>query len=710
MSSRRPFSHHALPVLVASLAALITPAAAADQPGSPAPVTPDAKNPPTDQLQVATQRDPALTTTDTAAAKTELGRIPGGASVVDADQWLRGKASTQRDLLGWVPGVVVQPRFGAEEARLSIRGSGIQRTFHLRGIQLLQDGFTLNQADGGGDFQAIEPTTLDHIEVYRGGNALRYGAATLGGAINYVSPTGRTAPLADLRLEAGSFGYVRGTAATGGQRGDLDWYVAASGYQQEGYRDHSEQRNVRGTANVGWRIADNVENRLYLAAVDSDSELPGALTRAQYEADPTQAALTNLQRDQKRDYPLYRIADVLAVTWGSERLEAGLSWTNKDLFHPIFQIVDQYSNDYAGMARFTSTTPIAGFQNRFTVGVNGALGITNDQRFGYTTPTSSAKGAQVADAELTATNLDLYVEDQFHVIPEVAVIAGVQATWSTREYDDEFLSNGDQSGEVDYDAVNPKLGVLWHTTATTQVFGNVSRSYEPPSFGELGLFPTPVGPATRFPTDIDAQSAWTVEVGTRGSCRDASWELVGYHAWVENELLSYDIGSATQRTINADETLHLGIEAGLDVTVLRDLAAKGDQLVLRQVYTWGRFRFDGDAVYGDNQIPGMPEHVYRVELLWTWDAWFVGPNLEWQSGFPVDFANTTDNDSYTLFGARAGYRAARGLTVFVDGRNLADEDHVPTTSLANPTLAATNQALYFPGDGLSVVGGVAWRY
>ena len=90
---------------------------------------------------------------------------------------------------------------------------------------------------------------------------------------------------------------------------------------------------------------------------------------------------------------------------------------------------------------------------------------------------------QVADAELTATNIELYAEDQFHVVPDVALIVGVQATWSTREYDDEFLGNGDQSGEVDYDAVNPKLGALWQVTRESQVYGNLSRSYEPPSFG-----------------------------------------------------------------------------------------------------------------------------------------------------------------------------------------------------------------------------------
>ena len=44
-----------------------------------------------------------------------------------------------RDALGFSPGIYLQPRFG-QEVRISIRGSGISRGFHMRGLTLLQDG------------------------------------------------------------------------------------------------------------------------------------------------------------------------------------------------------------------------------------------------------------------------------------------------------------------------------------------------------------------------------------------------------------------------------------------------------------------------------------------------------------------------------------------------------------------------------------------
>src|SRR5262245_59209606 len=133
--------------------------------------------------------DPSLTLPNIGTARQRIGTVPGGANVVDGDSYREGRVSTLNDALGYSPGVFSASRFGAEEARLSIRGSGLQRTFHLRGVKLMQDGVPLNLADGSGDFQSIEPLQTRYIEVYRGANALQYGSSTLGGAINYASVT-----------------------------------------------------------------------------------------------------------------------------------------------------------------------------------------------------------------------------------------------------------------------------------------------------------------------------------------------------------------------------------------------------------------------------------------------------------------------------------------------------------------------------------------
>src|SRR5262249_19177988 len=152
---------------------------------------------------------------------------------------------------------------GAEEARLSIRGSGLQRTFHLRGVKLMQDGVPLNLADGSGDFQAVEPLQTRYIEVYRGANALQYGSSTLGGAIKYASVTGYDNWKFLGGAEAGSYGYLRSQVSAGGVQGNMDWIATYSTFNQDGFRDHAVQKAQRATSNVGLRLSPDLETRFY---------------------------------------------------------------------------------------------------------------------------------------------------------------------------------------------------------------------------------------------------------------------------------------------------------------------------------------------------------------------------------------------------------------------------------------------------------------
>ncbi len=136
-------------------------------------------------------RGPALTVLTVQQALRDIQQTPGGVAIVPAEAYRNSTvANTIKDVLDYVPGVFAQPKWG-DDTRLSIRGSGLSRNFHLRGVQLYMDGIPINTADGYGDFQEIDPTAYKYVAVYKGANALQFGANSLGGAINFVTPTGR---------------------------------------------------------------------------------------------------------------------------------------------------------------------------------------------------------------------------------------------------------------------------------------------------------------------------------------------------------------------------------------------------------------------------------------------------------------------------------------------------------------------------------------
>lgn len=635
-------------------------------------------------------------------SREELAKTAGGTEVVDSERYLTGRASTLADTFFLSPGVVAQPRFGSDEARFSIRGSGLQRTFHGRGVRVLQDGIPINLADGGFDMQALEPTASRYVNVWRGGNALAYGGSTLGGAIDYISRTGLTDPGGFARLEAGSWNYFRGTLAGGFSQGNFDGYGSFTWQQQDGFRDHAEQSNQRFFSNFGWQITDDIESRVYITAVNTDSQLPGNLTKAQLEDDPRQANLTTANFDHHRDFQLYRIASKTTFRNGDNTFDLTAGWTYKDLNHPIFQVIDQVSNDAVLGLTFTNTSDLFDHENRIRAGVFFTRGVTHAAQF---VNDFGKRGAMTQNSDQIATNIEAFVENQFTIGGGFTAILGASASHNRREIEQIFA--GPPSYEFRYDEFAPKAG-LRYDAEHYQIFANISGSYEPPSFSE----------SYTANTARDAQTATTFEIGTRGEYGFFRWDAAAYHAEIKDELLTIvPVAGGLSTTLNADRTTHSGLEIGTEIDLLgndwKDDPAH--RLVFRAAWTYGKFEFDrysaGGYDYAGNKIAGLPPHLIRGELLWQNDGgWYAGPTFEW---VPVksyiDHRNTYSADPYALLGFKVGQRKPEGLSWFVEARNLTDERYAATHDVFD-NANGSDSARFLPGDGRSVFGGIEWRW
>ena len=635
-----------------------------------------------DQTIIVTAR------TDTDAAEDRAAKTPGGTDVVRHEDYADKSIVSLRDTLAYSPGVYLQPRFG-QEVRISIRGSGLSRGYHMRGLTLLQDGAPINLADENGDFQELEPIFFDHLEVYRGANALRFGSSTLGGAINGVTPTGRTAEGIYLRGDIGSFDNLRGLVSAGVAADRVDVWGAVSVDSSDGDRDHARRRSLRFHGNAGLALTDSITTRLYASYNNIDQQLPGALTREEALTTPRKANAASVAGDQARDIESLRIQSRTRVDLGSTRLDVGVFVNAKTLHHPIYQLVDQKSLDRGGFFRLDHASGAI----EATLGGELRAGNVHSRRF---VNLAGRRGARTFDAEQFARTATLYGELRLKPAAGLSLIAGgVYADGVRRQR--ETFSNGpaDNRARADFDAFSPKFGVLLDAMPGVQIYGNYSRSVEFPGFIELAQLAAfvPLAP----------QRAWTAEIGTRGTRGLLSWDLSLYRADIKGELLQYtpsaDIPAST---FNAANTRHEGIEAALEISPT-------DWLRLRQVYTYSDFRFRGDAVYGDNRLPVVPRHVYRAELRLGGDALHVAPAIEWVAEGPfVDYRNRTRTPGYALLGFTAGMRVADGIDAFLDARNLTARKAIGDISAAIDVTAAS--AIYYPVERRAVSAGLRARF
>jgi iron complex outermembrane receptor protein len=636
-----------------------------------------------------------ITVTGIAASEAEIAGRPGGADLVRAADFENRAAVSLRDALAFSPGVYAQPRFG-QEVRLSIRGSGLSRGFHMRGLTLLQDGVPINLADDNGDFQELHPTLFTHLEVFRGASALRFGGSTLGGAINAVTPTGRSDPGLAVRVDGGSFDTLRSQIAFGGARGAGDAWIALAADRSDGDRQHARRDSLRLNANAGIAISDAVSTRFYASAMSIDQELPGPLRLADVRDNPRRG---NFVGDQQRDIDSIRLQNRTSITLPGAAIELAAFANVKDLFHPIFQVIDQKSTDTGLIARAAfDLGPVA-----LTIGSNARFGRTAAQQF---VNRNGRRGARTFAATQRAETIDVYGEGRWQ-LGEVELIAGGVYTYARRRIDQRLPTASE--GRVSFDEISPRLGFVWAVDDGLRVYGNYSRSHEFPGFVELNQANalTPAAPNRFVP--LSAQRAWTAELGVRGAVGPARIDVSVYRATLRGELLQFNTGPLTgipAATFNADRTLHQGVEAGLDLAI-------APWLQLRQVYTWSDFRFRNDAQYGDNRLPVVPEHFYRAELRIGTDRFHVAPNFEWvPRGAFADYANTLRVDGYRLIGATAEAELRPGVALFLDVRNVTSADRVGDIAAVVDfrRLAPFQQAIFYPVERRAVFGGLRARY
>lgn len=653
---------------------------------------------------VAEKKKPSLTQPDIETAQENLSKTAGGTTLVDMATVREGRTSNLQDTLGMATGVLAQSRFGAEETRLSIRGSGLQRTFHGRGLKLMQDGIPTNLADGGFDFPAIDPMATDYIEVYRGANALQYGSSNLGGSINFISRTGHTAPALEVRSEGGSYGYYRLGVSTGGVKDNVDYFVTANKYHSDSFRDNAQQSADRLTGNVGIKINDQLETRFFFGYTNNDSQLSSSLTKAQLKDNPRQATIIPGQGINARNINVTRVANKTTVLFDQSKLELGAFYAHKSLYHPIGNfgdttgLIDQTSYDLGLTARWLYSGTLFGLKNEFVAGVSPTRGRTDAKNFRNV---NAQRGVMLNDFDQKATNVETYLEDRLSLDEQWTVIAGVQYARSKRDSNDQLITaSGDQSVHKTYHQTSPKLGVLYQLQPQVQLFANASRSFEPPSFGELNSLVV---------SSLQAQKGTTFEIGSRGSSAFIDWDVALYHARLHDELLAVAAAGsplATQ-TINAGKTVHRGLEFGLTARLPYQLQWRSSLLI-------NDFKLDNDPTFGSNRLPGIQRSLLRAELVYRGsdmlENFYIGPTIEWSpQRYNVDFAETLYADSYFLWGIKAGQKINQHWSWFLEGRNLADQKYAATTGVARNQNGADG-ALFLPGDGRTAYLGVTWTY
>lgn len=654
----------------------------------------------------------------------EVRDIPGAGAIIDSKDVERGRNASLEDLLAYQPGVFVQAADGTGAVKISIRGSGVQTSpgYFREGIKFLYDGLPLT-GPGGTPDEMLDGFGVNYTEVLYGANATKYSAAALGGAINYTTHTGLTAPGIRTALSYGSFENRRASLSIGGVAGDLDYYVAAQHDAREGYREgtyqgqpiHNYGNGTNLVGNFGWQATPNFDLRLTGRFREERYVNGTTLTLAQLLRDPQQLTVISARRKKG--------SVLLGLTAGIDfaddsRLEIGAGFSHYPHINAWkYALLPAYWNwyDYTGTLLYSRSDTLFGLKSNTTFNVSGTYNDVGEAK------TYNRDTGVLYNHVRYSGSYDLLGS----IGNDLQLIDGPQDLWLTTGL---TLTQFRRNVRVLYSAPNnpnltpfgravdrtdtdiaPRVGARFQITPEFQLVGNVSRSIDPPSSWGLA------GSSSAYVRDLRPQKATTYEIGGRLNTNTLEGSLSLYRAHVKDELLTIVLAQATQNTAavivkaNASPTLHQGIEAGLTAKLWgNDL---NDSVSLRQAYTLNDFKYRNDELFGDNQLPGLPKHSYQAELQYeNHNGFYFGVNVRAASSYYVDYGNSLKAPSYAIYGARAGFEDPRDrFKLYLDLRNLANKTYVSAIS-PQFNLNGVDSNVFYPGEGFSVFTGLSVNF
>ncbi|HEY8939667.1 MAG TPA: TonB-dependent receptor plug domain-containing protein, partial [Cellvibrio sp.] len=194
----------------------------------------------------------------------EQALTPGGVTIIENTDLYERNVANLGDMLRYVPGVWTASGATGDSTFFSSRGSNLDATnYDGNGIKLLQDGLPVTAADGNNHNRIMDPLAARYATIAHGANALTYGASTLGGAIDFTTPTARDTE-SEIFLNSGSHGQLQGRVTGGAVSEAFDGLITIEAKDWDGFRAHHQQDRKGIYANAGWQFNDDVKTRLYL--------------------------------------------------------------------------------------------------------------------------------------------------------------------------------------------------------------------------------------------------------------------------------------------------------------------------------------------------------------------------------------------------------------------------------------------------------------
>lgn len=577
------------------------------------------------------------------------------------------------------PGIRMEER-SPGSYRFNIRGSSLRSPFGVRNVKIYYNDLPFTDPGGHSYLNQLGYYNFNSLEIIKGPGSSLYGAGT-GGVLLIEGLSEGEQPGLLAEYSAGSYGLhnIYGGVTTGS-----DKRTSRFGYQHQqsdGYRRHSALNRDVYSWTGNFRLGDKQSLKTTFLYGNLFYETPGALTRAEYEADPKAA------RPGSGAFPGAEAAraSILQKTFlaGASYAQPLTSWLqNKSAVYGMFTelrnaAIQNYGRSsephVGGRTLFKATLPLA--QSILSFDLGGEL------QEGYITVGIHKNNGGRADTLRTSDeikNRQAFVFTQASFDHEDwTVTAGASLNFLKVRFE-RFVpaSLGIQRRKFNNELA-PRLALL-RKFNKINLYTSVSRGFSPPTTAEL----LPTGGAISL--DLNAEEGTNYDVGFKGNIvKDLHFDINAFYFRLNNTIVQRRTAGGGDYYDNAGKTRQNGVETYLSYP----LWAGSPFMEVSQLWlshTWHHFEYKDfkqqTADYSGNDLPGVAPHTLSTGYDFLMHKGLLGTiSYYYSDKLPLNDANTVYANAYHLVGLKLGYqkwiRNKVRVKVFGGVDNLLDEDY-----------------------------------
>jgi Fe(3+) dicitrate transport protein len=561
-------------------------------------------------------------------------------TITDLKEIPKLQTNNYRQATSQTPGLLISEIPNESLAAITYRGLGDPHESY--NVLLLQDGLPVASDMYGYPAHYYSPALpmMDKFQFIRGGAGLIYGPQP-GGVVNYIST-----PLKKNQTKSGKVGLTGGSynlLATNnsfyGSKGDHAYGIEYYRRQGDGaqtvnsdfsadyvqIRDHLfKEKNTFKIAFNGYN-SDHGETGGFAKASSANSNVFGDnLHRATKKYDRLKVSRAQLALGV--EHRIDDSSEFQVSLWGNaynryskRQRGSGFGTTPTGTDNTI---TEQKYYGYNGEVRYLKNYKALGNDHTFSGGF---------LNFNLMSPLHESRGATVDSNQgvtrkrmkrETRTN-SFFAENRFS-FNKLMLTPGVRVENINQSIDEKInVDSGSTRNEMN--TVNVPLfglGLSYHTSDESQIYGNISEAYKPVTYQEA----VPLESSAVISEDIDPSRVINYELGYRGQTEKINWDISAFLIRYENKFGQVGSG-ATLEYKNTGAGTHKGIDFATELKLSKwnqhlnrfgNFNLYGNISILDAKFTRGSFK-DKTPMYAPHTLSRIgiihSKDKYKIALM-----------------------------------------------------------------------------------------------